>query len=180
MTGSNPAPEGAAPLVAWEQPVEATGPAPGIDFAPHGPRLAAYLIDGLLIYLVIAIVSVAIFVPWAMLGHTLQDDPLTGPTLAVAGLLWFLLILVITFGYFPFFWARSGQTPGMRPFRLWVVRDRDGSAIGWKTALLRLVGLYVASAVFYLGFIWIFIDKRHRGWQDLIAGTLVVRRSGPG
>ena len=63
----------------------------------------------------------------------------------------------------------------MRPFRLRVVRDRDGSAFGWGTALLRLVGLYVASAVFYLGFIWIFIDKRRRGWHDLIAGTVVVK-----
>jgi uncharacterized RDD family membrane protein YckC len=66
----------------------------------------------------------------------------------------------------------------MRPFRLRVVRDRDGSRFGWGTALLRLVGLYVASAVFYLGFIWIFIDKRHRGWHDLIAGTIVVRHVG--
>ena len=65
----------------------------------------------------------------------------------------------------------------MRPFGLHVVRDADGSTFGWKTALLRMVGLYVASAVFYLGFIWIFVDARRRGFQDLIAGTVVVKRS---
>jgi uncharacterized RDD family membrane protein YckC len=64
----------------------------------------------------------------------------------------------------------------MRPFGLRVVRDADGSRIGWGTALLRLIGLWVAAAVFYLGFIWIFIDKRRRGWQDLIAGTVVVKQ----
>jgi uncharacterized RDD family membrane protein YckC len=32
----------------------------------------------------------------------------------------------------------------------------------------------VNSLVFYLGFIWIFIDSRRRGWHDLIAGTVVV------
>ena len=64
----------------------------------------------------------------------------------------------------------------MRPFDLRVVRDRDGSSIGWGTALLRLVGLWVAAAVFYIGYIWIFIDKRRRGWQDLIAGTVVVKK----
>ena len=89
-----------------------------------------------------------------------------------------IVMLLLNLGYFPDFWQRRGQTPGMRPFDLWVVRDQDGSAFGWGTALLRLVGLYVASAVFYLGFIWIFIDQRHRGWHDLIAGTVVIRRVG--
>ncbi len=78
--------------------------------------------------------------------------------------------------YFPFFWARGGRTPGMRPFGLVADHDRDGAPIGWGTALLRLLGLYIAALVFYLGFIWIFIDKRHRGWQDLIAGTVVIKR----
>ena len=64
----------------------------------------------------------------------------------------------------------------MRPFGLRVVRDSDGGPIGWGTALLRLVGLIIAGAVFYLGYIWIFIDKRRRGWQDLIAGTIVVKQ----
>jgi uncharacterized RDD family membrane protein YckC len=95
-----------------------------------------------------------------------------------------LLILVglaVSVLYFPFFWQSSGQTPGMRPFRLWVVRDRDGSSFGWGTASLRLLGLYVAASVFYLGFLWIFVDKRRRGWQDLIAGTIVIERvQGPG
>jgi uncharacterized RDD family membrane protein YckC len=45
----------------------------------------------------------------------------------------------------------------------------------WGTGILRLIGLAVAGAVFYIGFIWIFIDKRRRGWQDLIAGTIVVK-----
>lgn len=26
-----------------------------------------------------------------------------------------------------------------------------------------------------IGYIWIFIDKRRRGWHDLIAGTVVVK-----
>ena len=88
----------------------------------------------------------------------------------------FLALLLLVLLYLPFFWARGGQTPGMRLFGLRVVGDRDGGRIGWRTALLRLLGMYVASAVFYLGFIWILVDKRRRGFHDLIAGTVVVRR----
>ena len=56
-----------------------------------------------------------------------------------------------------------------------VVRDTDGGTVSGGQALLRLVGFWVSGAVFYLGFIWIFIDQRHRGWHDLIASTVVVK-----
>jgi uncharacterized RDD family membrane protein YckC len=84
-------------------------------------------------------------------------------------------LVVVALGYFPWFWAHSGATPGMRIFGLRVVRDADGGAVSGGQAVLRLIGFWVSSFVFYLGFIWIFIDKRRRGWHDLIAGTVVVR-----
>jgi uncharacterized RDD family membrane protein YckC len=65
----------------------------------------------------------------------------------------------------------------MALFGLRVVDDQNGGRIGWGTAFLRVLGMYVASAVFYLGFIWIFVDKRRRGFHDLIAGTVVVKPS---
>ena len=87
-----------------------------------------------------------------------------------------LIVLVVTIGYFPWFWSRGGATPGMRLMNLRVVRDSDGGPLSVGQALLRLVGYWVSSFVFYLGFIWIFLDKRRRGWHDLIAGTVVVKR----
>ena len=44
-----------------------------------------------------------------------------------------------------------------------------------EAAILRLVGYWVSGFVFYLGYIWIFVDKRKRGWFDLIAGTVVIK-----
>jgi uncharacterized RDD family membrane protein YckC len=62
----------------------------------------------------------------------------------------------------------------MRLFRLRVVRDADGGPISGGQAILRLIGFWVSSFVLYLGFIWILIDSRRRGWHDLIAGTVVI------
>ena len=87
------------------------------------------------------------------------------------GALAFVAGIVFLFIYFPFFWVRSGQTPGMRLMGIKVVRDKDGGPIGWGSAFLRLIGYWISAIVFYLGFIWIFIDKRKRGWYDLMAGT---------
>jgi uncharacterized RDD family membrane protein YckC len=171
------APAGSAPAVAWESPEVQGGPAPGVEFAPHGPRLVAYILDGIIIAIVVTVIaSIGALVFFA--GSSVEDNRVTNvsPIAAlVGGILWLIAALVGLL-YFPYFWVNGGATIGMRPFSLKVVRDRDGGAIGWGTGILRLIGLWIAGAVFYLGFIWIFIDKRRRGWQDLIAGTLVVKQ----
>lgn len=172
-----PPPTVPPPAVSWESPESPAGPAPGVEFAPHGARLVAYILDGLIIGFMFTILLVIAFIA-LFAGSTIEDNEVTSisPGSATVFLILGLIATVIAILYFPFFWARGGQTPGMRPFDLRVVRDSDGGPIGWGTALLRLVGLWVAGAVFYIGFIWVFIDKRRRGWQDLIAGTIVVKQ----
>jgi uncharacterized RDD family membrane protein YckC len=165
------------PPVSWESPALVEGPAPGVEFAPHGGRLVAYIIDTIILsigFIVLFLVASPLIVNGATTSASGRITSL--PASASLGFLILFIGFVIALLYFPFFWARGGQTPGMRPFGLRVVRDRDGTSIGWGTALLRLVGLWVAGAVFYIGFIWIFVDKRRRGWQDLIAGTVVVKQ----
>jgi len=165
------------PTVSWESPQAETGPAPGVEYAPHGARLVAYILDGIIISIASAIPLIVGSIMLAS-GATIEGNEVTsvdpGATAAFSLLLFVAGLIALL--YFPFFWARGGQTLGMKPFGLRVVRDRDGGRIGWGTALLRLVGLWVAAAVLYIGFIWIFIDKRRRGWQDLIAGTVVIKR----
>jgi uncharacterized RDD family membrane protein YckC len=167
----------APPPVAWERPETTAGPAPGIEFAPHGARLVAYIFDGIIIGIVVSVIaiigSIVIF-----LGATYEDDrvvSVSAPSAVIGSIILFVSV-VVGILYFPYFWSHGGSTLGMRPFNLRVVRDSDGGPIGWGTAFLRLLGLWVAGLVFYLGYIWIFIDKRRRGWQDLIAGTVMIRR----
>jgi uncharacterized RDD family membrane protein YckC len=152
-----------APPVAWQQPELEPGPAPGVEFAPHGERLVAYIFD-------VLIVGVIYIVALILLGILSVIAPILGLPLLIAA------AILIPILYFPWFWARGGQTPGMRAFGLHVVRDRDGGSIGWGSALLRLIGYWINSLVFYIGFIWILIDKRRRGWHDLIASTVVIKR----
>ena len=158
-----PPPVAAAPAAttAWQGPDPEAGPAPGVEFATPGARLVAYIIDvliqfGLFIALFLATgILLAIFWPLGL----------------IAG----LAATAFLFLYFPYFWQKSGQTPGMKLMAIKVVRDKDGGPIGWGAAILRLIGYYISGAVFYIGYIWIFIDKRKRGWHDLIASTVVVK-----
>ncbi len=77
--------------------------------------------------------------------------------------------------YFVGFWGLRGQTPGMIPFRMRVVRVADGTKPDWVLSLLRYVGLIISFVVLLLGVIWVAFDGRKQGWHDKIAGTLVVR-----
>ncbi len=56
-----------------------------------------------------------------------------------------------------------------------MVRDAEGGPVSGGTALLRLLATG-HQVVFYIGFIGIFVDKRRRGWHDLIAGTVVIEQ----
>lgn len=162
-----PAP--APPQMSWQAPPPELGPAPGIRFAGYAQRLLAYIVDAVILGVVVVVLS---FVLFAIVAGAASSD---SDGLAAAGVVvWLILILVVSLAYFPYFWARGGQTPGMRMFRLRVVRDVDGGPISGTAAVLRLFGYWVNQVVFYIGFIWIFVDKRRRGWHDLIAGTVVI------
>jgi uncharacterized RDD family membrane protein YckC len=76
--------------------------------------------------------------------------------------------------YFIVSWLRGGQTIGMKPWRLRVVRA-DGSPLGMTQALLRFGVALVSLAVFGAGFWWALFDAEKRAWHDIAAGTLVVR-----
>jgi uncharacterized RDD family membrane protein YckC len=170
------------PQPTWQTPLEPTGPAPGVEFAGHGARLVSFILDAILLTaavttsLLILVLIVFGSLDWSVDAN---GDVIFGDTAAAAssfGLFAFgsVLISILALLYFPFFWARGGQTPGMRVAGIRVVNDRDGSRIGWGTAILRLIGYWVSGAVFYIGFAWILIDARRRGWHDLIAGTCVI------
>jgi uncharacterized RDD family membrane protein YckC len=173
------------PTQSWQTPAEPAGPAPGVRFAGHAARLGAYILDAIFITLVASVVMVILLIP--VLGRLLpyvsdgvidrgEVDAMVsamGPLIAVIVVAALALGIVLIL-YFPFFWTRSGATPGMKVAGIRVVNDRDGSAIGWGTAFVRLIGMAISGSVFYLGYIWILIDSRRRGWHDLLAGTCVI------
>jgi uncharacterized RDD family membrane protein YckC len=133
-----------------------------MEFGGPGPRLVGYIVDTL-------IVLAAVFAIVIVFGLLATIVPAIGALGLIVG------VVVVPLAYFPYFWAKTGQTPGMKMMNIKVVRDKDGGPITMGQAILRLFGYWVSGLVFYLGYIWIFIDKRQRGWSDLIAGTVVIK-----
>ena len=109
------------PPGAWLPSAAETRP---VVYAPHIARLLAWFVDVVIIVVleVVVLLTFGVFIA----AQGLADLTVTG---FIAGLLTAAVLLVL-FGYHPWFWARGGQTPGLRAMGLRVVRDGDGGRVG--------------------------------------------------
>lgn len=147
------------------------------DFAGFFSRLAAFLVD------VFVVGSSSILATWfiSIISEMLQFEAIFSsvPLLrsayswAVASPLDQLVIFVYVVGYFVFFWAIVGQTPGKALLGIRVI-PIHGRKLGIGRALLRYFGYWVSTVGLLLGFIWILFDDRRQGWHDKLSGTYVV------
>ena len=79
------------------------------------------------------------------------------------------LLVVVALVFFGYFWTKSGQTIGMRAWRL-KVQTRDGKLISWSQAVIRSV-----TALLGLGNLVVLVDfKNKRALQDYLSKTEVV------
>jgi len=137
--------------------------------AGFGRRLAALLYDLLLLAALLMIFTGGVL----FLTHGAAVVPATAGAwvyLYRAG-----LVLVIS-GYYLINWLRSGQTLGMRAWRLRVVTD-SGEPLAFKAAALRSVFGALAWAPAGLGVLWLYFDPDNLAIHDRLSKTRVVRRT---
>jgi uncharacterized RDD family membrane protein YckC len=156
------------PASHWEPIKDKAGPPEGYRFAGFWIRLLAYLIDGL----ILSSILIAIILLPTPAGR-IPLEP--GLTQAESNRLGILILIWVAFylAYFPIFWA-LGATPGMRLFRLRVVRP-DGSRLGIGRGIVRFIGFILSAWALYIGLIWAAFDDRKQGWHDKLADSFVVR-----
>ena len=77
--------------------------------------------------------------------------------------------------YFGVTQCLSGKTFGMMLTNAHIVEARTLEPVTLSRAVLRSVGYVVAIAPMLIGLLWAATNHRHRGLQDIISGTLVVR-----
>jgi uncharacterized RDD family membrane protein YckC len=148
-----PRPPVGTPGDAWAQQAQ-VGPAPALAFGGFWIRVLAFVIDEILLWIV------GLILIWAL--------KTTG--MWIAYLFWI--------GYYIGLWRTTGQTLGMMPFGLRVVRNSDGGKLTWGNAIGRFIGLTFAIAFFMIGVIRVAFDSRKRGSHDMFGDTVVVRKIG--
>lgn len=89
----------------------------------------------------------------------------------------FIISSIISLAYviIQLIFFNKSRTIGKAALGLQVVSSNDGEPVGFWKMLFREWFVKSASAsVFLLGFIWILIDDKNRGWHDKILDTYVV------
>ncbi|MDM4766087.1 RDD family protein [Pelomonas sp. SE-A7] len=71
-------------------------------------------------------------------------------------------------------WLRFQGTPGKLLLGLRVVDAQSRQTLKLRQAILRYLGYLLAMLPLCLGFVWIAFDKRKQGWQDKLAGSVVI------
>ena len=155
-------------VAGWQPAAPARpGPAAGVAYAGFWIRVVAWFIDAIAVGILTSALA-----PLAGVGPFIAAGPDQFAVNYGANAVGALVGVV----YFVGFWSWKGQTIGMMPFRLWVVRTEDGGRLDIVQAFLRYVGLIISFAVLLLGVIWVAFDARKQGWHDKMANSLVVRR----
>lgn len=143
--------------------METTTPTTSVQYVGFWVRVAASLIDTVLILVVI--VPVALLV----VGKD-YFDPLRGVWSLKILLEWiFPAVAVVVF------WIYRSATPGKMVFSAVIV---DAATLGKPSAgqlVGRYLGYFVSTLPFGLGLFWVGWDKRKQGWHDKLAGTVVIR-----
>ena len=130
-------------------------------------RFAALIYDAfLLVALLMVFTGAALF-----LTHGAAIVPATaGPWVYLyrAGL------IAVVVGYYILNWLRSGQTLGMRAWRIRAINE-SGHAMSLGAAVLRSVFGFIAWAPAALGVLWLYLDPAHLALHDRFSRTRVVR-----
>lgn len=85
-----------------------------------------------------------------------------------------LYILAVSYLYFGGLWRRTGQTLGMRAWRLKTV-NRHGEQLTWTQALVRMLAAMLSWLLLGLGWLWILFDRDQLALHDRLSRTRIVR-----
>jgi uncharacterized RDD family membrane protein YckC len=138
--------------------------------APAGlfRRLAALFYDLLLV------IALGFIVTFAMLPLT-RGEAILSSTQGIVGHAYHALLATLVFAYFGWSWTRSGQTLGMRAWRI-RLESSGGIKLNWVESLLRFVlglGLAWLAALGAWYFSRPVLPPGHLGAAALVAPLLV-------
>jgi uncharacterized RDD family membrane protein YckC/ribosomal protein L40E len=151
-----------------------------IQYAGFWMRLAAYLIDGI----ILGIISSMIYIPLLIHYFGSSSDYSWLYSLETNGtfdssswtIYWLLLLSIyaIQIIYYTVTVGKWGRTIGKAALRIKVVKA-DGSRVSYGRAFGRSLAYYLNGFTLDIGFLIIAFTKEKRGLHDYIADTIVIK-----
>lgn len=136
-----------------------------IHYAGFWIRTGAAVIDSILFLLIIVPILTIAYGP----EYWVSDK-------AFAGSLDLLLQYIFPFVVILSFWIYKSATPGKIVTKLEIVDANTGGKPSKGKFIVRYIGYILATMPLGLGLLWVAFDKRKRGWHDILAGTVVIKK----
>lgn len=125
-------------------------------------RLASWVYDLVLLFAIVLIGSLPAV--WLNGGAIVPGSPLYLPYL--------LYLLLLVWGFYAWFWTHSGQTLGMKAWRV-RLQKRGGGAADLRSVALRLLATPLSLLPAGAGYLWLLFDDG-LAWHDRLSGTELV------
>jgi uncharacterized RDD family membrane protein YckC len=156
------------PLDYLEAEIRKVDKALGAEFLRNeSPSILTHVVIG-----VVDLVALALSCSPFLAIVSISDGSLvhTRTRLATAG-----IVLLVSFFYLALTQSLCGRTFGMMLTNTRVVDELTFEAPSASVALLRTAGYFIGAMPALIGIIWAAFNRKHRGWQDFLSGTIVVR-----
>lgn len=135
------------------------------EYAGFWLRVAAFVIDGVLTFLVTAPALIYFYGTAYFTGDS--PELIMGPADFVISYVFPAVATIV-------FWLVSQATVGKMVMSASVVDAKTGKTISVWQAVRRYLGYFLSVLPFGLGFLWAAFDRRHQTWHDKLAGTVVI------
>ncbi|MCF3963554.1 RDD family protein [Streptomyces fuscigenes] len=141
--------------------------APGMPTLAHwGLRFVATIIDGIIIGLPYYVLGIA-----GLAMASGDNGSGAGVVLVLIGALGTLALAIWQLAKE----GSTGQTIGKKAMKIKLLKEADGSPLGFWFALGRRICHFVDSIACYLGWLWPLWDSKKQTFADKICSTVVVR-----
>lgn len=132
-------------------------------------RLAAYIIDWLIVGIALLAVRIPIwFSSVAYPGNLLVRDFIFKYSIAD------IVTYLLTVTYFVLLTYYTGRTLGKRLLQLRVISEEDRPMTFFEVVYRETVGKFLSGVILGVGYLMIGIDRKKRGIHDLLADTNVI------
>jgi uncharacterized RDD family membrane protein YckC len=147
------------------------------DYATFWHRLAAYLID----YVLISLVTCPLGILMGVMGAVAEQSGEAAQA-ASAGVTVLMYGIAIVAGWLYHALMESSSWQGTVGKRVLGIRvtDLDGNRINFGRATGRYFGKIISSLICAVGFIMVLFTERKQGLHDMMASTLVLQGAGTG
>ena len=140
-----------------------------VVFAGFGVRLAAYIID----LIIVGIILLVIKLPFFIIKMSAGDIFLTVPVVYNFSVYDIILYIALKM-YFILMTYFTGSTLGKKLFRIKVIASDARKLSLWTVIFRETIGRYLSMIIIYIGYVMMLPDKEKRTLCDHLSDTRVI------